>query len=120
VVEVRDEPLQRGSALEVMEREAARIAPHTTGCTLVCLDRGGEMRSSEALAGLVAELEQRPPQRTAFVIGGALGIAAALLERADLRLSLGPATLPHQLARVVLAEQLYRATTILRGEPYHR
>jgi 23S rRNA (pseudouridine1915-N3)-methyltransferase len=54
------------------------------------------------------------------VIGGACGLAPAVLEAAADRLSLGPLTLPHQLARVVLGEQLYRATTILRGEPYHR
>jgi 23S rRNA (pseudouridine1915-N3)-methyltransferase len=120
VVEVREEPLQRGTPAEVMAREAARIAPHVEGLRLVGLDRGGAALRSEELATLLRDLEETPPQRTAFVIGGAAGLDSALLERADRRLSLGPLTLPHQLARVVLAEQLYRATTILRGEPYHR
>jgi 23S rRNA (pseudouridine1915-N3)-methyltransferase len=56
----------------------------------------------------------------AFVIGGAFGLPDALLERAKSRLSLAPWTLPHELARLVLAEQIYRAGTIMRGEPYHK
>jgi len=120
VVEVRDEALRNGTAAEARERERRRIEPHLAGCHVVCLDREGRMCSSEELAVLVREREERPPQRTAFVVGGACGLAPALLRAAPERLSLGPATLPHQLARVVLAEQLYRATTILRGEPYHR
>jgi len=55
-----------------------------------------------------------------FVVGGSHGLAAGLLERADVRWSLGALTLPHELARVVVVEQLYRAFTILRGEPYHK
>lgn len=120
VVEVREEPLQRGTTAEVLAREAARIAPQVDGLRVVCLDRAGTALGSEELAALLREAEERPPQRTAFVIGGSAGLDPALLARADRRLSLGPLTLPHQLARVVLAEQLYRATTILRGEPYHR
>jgi 23S rRNA (pseudouridine1915-N3)-methyltransferase len=56
----------------------------------------------------------------AFVIGGAFGLADALAQRATARISLSPWTLPHELARLVLAEQLYRAGTIVRGEPYHK
>lgn len=66
------------------------------------------------------EWEEQAPQRTAFVVGGAEGLAPSVLARADTALSLGPFTLPHQLARVVAAEQLYRALTINRGLPYHR
>ena len=85
------------------------------------LDRTGKAHSSEELAVLVQTLEERPPQRTAFVIGGACGVSPAVLQPRPARGSRsGPLTLPHQLARVVLGEQLYRATTILRGEPYHR
>jgi len=71
---------------------------------------------------LAARLEQwqLEGQPTWFLIGGANGLDAALLERADERWSLGPATLPHMLVRVIVAEQLYRASTILSGHPYHR
>jgi 23S rRNA (pseudouridine1915-N3)-methyltransferase len=120
VVEVREEPLQQGTTAEVQERERRRAEPHLEGWPLVCLDRGGRALDSEALARWLADREERPPQRTALLVGGPTGIAPPLLQRAEQRLSLGPLTLPHQLARVVLAEQLYRATTILRGEPYHR
>lgn len=120
VVEVRDEPLQRGTPDEVREREGKRILPHLEGCHAVVLDRTGRAHTSEELAVLLQTLEECPPQRTAFVIGGACGVSPAVLSAAGTRLSLGPLTLPHQLARVVLGEQLYRATTILRGEPYHR
>jgi 23S rRNA (pseudouridine1915-N3)-methyltransferase len=120
VVEVRDEPLQRGTPDEVRDREGKRILPHLDGCHAVVLDAAGRQHTSEELADLVRTLEERPPQRTAFVIGGACGLSEAVLAAADTRLSLGALTLPHQLARVVLGEQLYRATTILRGEPYHR
>ena len=117
---MREEPLQQGTPAEVMERERRRIEPHLQGLVRVCLDRGGRTLGSEALAEELRRREERPPQRTAFVIGGSCGLAPELVAGADLLLSFGPMTLPHQLARVVLAEQLYRATTILRGEPYHR
>jgi len=104
----------------VRDREGRRIAPHLDGWHAIALDRTGKAHTSEQLAELLRDLEERPPQRTAFVIGGACGLAPAVLAATAGRLSLGPLTLPHQLARVVLAEQLYRATTILRGEPYHR
>ncbi len=120
VVEVREEALQHGTATEVLEREARRLEPHLEGRRVVVLDRTGSTRTSEALADDLRAWEERPPQRTALVVGGSYGLAAPIVARADLRLSLGPLTLPHQLARVVLVEQLYRATTILRGEPYHR
>ena len=104
-----------------MLRERARIEPLIAGYWVVALDRSGVqqlVRSSSPT--LVREREERPPQRTAFVIGGPHGLDETLLAEADLTWSLGKGTLPHQLARVVVLEQLYRAFTILRGEPYHR
>ncbi len=82
---------------------------------VVLLDERGRQMTSEGLAEWLEErrLEGRD---LCFVIGGAYGIELA---RADLKLSLGPMTLPHQLARVILVEQLYRAHKILAGEPYH-
>ena len=89
------------------------------GARMILLDQAGTPWSSEALA---RELERwrRAAVDCAFVIGGATGVSAAVRNRATVEWSLGPLTLPHELARVVVAEQLYRASTILRREPYHR
>ena len=120
VVELREESLQHLGAGEAMAREARRIEPRLAGAYVVALDRTGRAFSSAQLAVFVREREEQPPQRTIFVIGGASGLDPAITELAATRWSLGAATLPHQLARVVVGEQLYRAFTILRGEPYHR
>ena len=118
--ELREEGAPSLSPREAMLRERARIEPLIAGYWVVALDRSGLQRSSKQIAELVREREERPPQRTAFVLGGPHGIDETLLAEADLTWSLGKVTLPHQLARVVVVEQLYRAFTILRGEPYHR
>ena len=88
------------------------------GAYLCALDRGGDQLSSEDLAAFI---EERRMSRAdlCFVVGGPLGLDQPVLERAGLRLGLGRVTLPHQLARVVLLEQLFRAHKILAGEPYH-
>ena len=118
--ELKEEGTPSLSPREAMLRERARIEPLIAGYWVVALDRSGVQRSSKQIADLVREREERPPQRTAFVLGGPHGIDETLLAEADLTWSLGKGTLPHQLARVVVLEQLYRAFTILRGEPYHR
>jgi 23S rRNA (pseudouridine1915-N3)-methyltransferase len=118
--EVREEGTPSLSPREAMLRERSRIEPLVAGYWVVALDRSGVQRSSKQIAELVREREERPPQRTAFVLGGPHGLDETLLAEADLTWSLGKVTLPHQLARVVVVEQLYRAFTILRGEPYHR
>lgn len=120
MVEVKDEPLDRGTAAEVRQREGERILAAADGYRLIAFDLAGRSVASMELAQRVQQWEELAPQRTAFVIGGAEGLAPAVLERAELSLSLGALTLPHQLARVVAAEQLYRALTINRGLPYHR
>lgn len=84
------------------------------------LTRGGKALTSTGLARHLGRLATYGRPGAAFVVGGAHGLAPAVLERADHRLSLSPMTLPHELARLVLTEQIYRAGTILRGEPYHR
>jgi 23S rRNA (pseudouridine1915-N3)-methyltransferase len=118
--ELREEGAPTLSPREAMLRERARIEPLIDGYWVVALDRSGVQRSSRQIAELVREREERPPQRTAFVLGGPHGLDESLLAEADLTWSLGKGTLPHQLARVLVVEQLYRAFTILRGEPYHR
>jgi len=104
----------RVDVIEVADDDALqrRIPERAWVCLL---DSRGKSFTSEAFAGWLEERRQAG-RDVAFVIGGAFGIE---LERADARLSFGPATLPHLLARVVLLEQLYRAHKILAGEPYH-
>lgn len=86
---------------------------------VIALDRGGSAWSSEDLAGQLQRWRMAGKD-LAFLIGGADGHAENVLARADQRWSLGPLTLPHMLVRLVVAEQLYRAVTIVAGHPYHR
>ena len=90
------------------------------GAVAVVLDERGEALSSAGLSRRLAAWRDAGRRDCAFLIGGADGHAPAVLERADFRLSLGPMTWPHLLARAMLAEQLYRAETIRAGHPYHR
>lgn len=106
------------------ERKAAEatalLGKIPAGHKLIGLTEKGETLSSESFARLIASYRDGGAPGLAFVIGGADGLGADLLVRADKRVSLGPITLPHGLARIVLAEQIYRAATILAGHPYHR
>jgi 23S rRNA (pseudouridine1915-N3)-methyltransferase len=123
IVEVAAGVKGSASALpeRVREAEAERIlARIPSGFALVALTRAGEGTSSRELASYLRELGTRSAPGAVFVIGGAFGLDASVLDRADRRLSLSEMTLPHEMARLVLAEQLYRAGTILRGEPYHK
>lgn len=87
---------------------------------VVALDVAGKALSSEAFAKLLAHERDAGHKALAIVIGGPDGFGADVLAAAHLRFSLGAVTLPHALARIILAEQLYRAATILSGHPYHR
>lgn len=87
---------------------------------VILLDIGGTERSSEEIAGRLDELMTRGTSNIAFVIGGSCGVSDDVRARANERLSFGRITLPHNLARVVLFEQVYRAFKIMRGEPYHK
>jgi 23S rRNA (pseudouridine1915-N3)-methyltransferase len=93
--------------------------PGRTAPVLVALDSRGKQMTSEELAEFVRQQMERGTQELVLAIGPADGWTAAALERAQLKLSLGKITLPHELARVVTAEQLYRAFTILNHHPYH-
>jgi len=102
------------------QQEAERLRARLPGGgTVVALAREGSPWTSEELARRMDgwRVTARP---LAFVLGGSHGLSQGLLASANIRWSLGPLTLPHELARVVVAEQLYRAFTILRGEPYHK
>ena len=87
---------------------------------LIVLDEAGSSLTSGAFASRIARLRDDGVRRAVFAIGGPDGHAPELVARADLRLALGGMTWPHQIARILVAEQLYRATTILAGHPYHR
>jgi 23S rRNA (pseudouridine1915-N3)-methyltransferase len=110
----------RGDAAEIKRREAdAILAALPANATLVALDLAGVAPGSEALSRMLDRwLEAGKP--LCFVIGGAEGLEARVLARADATLSMGPMTWPHMLARVMLAEQVYRARAISAGHPYHR
>lgn len=98
--------------------EKAPWAKHPSACT-VCLDPAGRPFDSAAFTALVGRME-REARDLVFVVGGADGLPSGWGERANLLLSLSPMTYPHELARVMLGEQLYRAFTTLRGHPYPR
>jgi 23S rRNA (pseudouridine1915-N3)-methyltransferase len=108
--------IQHYAKIEELEVTRARIPEDSR---VVALTERGESWSSSQLAELVGRWEMEGRDVT-FVIGDADGLPDNVLDRAERRWSLGPLTLPHELARVVLYEQLYRAHTIRRGEKYHR
>lgn len=124
VVSVREEPYRKNfSAVQqeqVLEREAdALLKAWSAGYTLA-LDRQGEMLSSEQLASLLENLQVQGKPAVQFIIGGSLGLSPRIRKAADRIWSLGPATFPHGLVRLMLMEQIYRAFTIIKGEPYHK
>jgi 23S rRNA (pseudouridine1915-N3)-methyltransferase len=100
------------------EREALRRIE--AGDFVVLLDAGGAQHSSEGLSKFISDHQMRGTRRICFFIGGPDGASAAVRARADGSQSLSRMTFPHEFAQVILLEQLYRACTILRGEPYHR
>ena len=119
VKEVREERSGSLSPVEVRAREGARLRAATTGARVIACDEGGTAFTSTTFARWLQK-QREAARDIAFVIGGAFGLDHALRDAAAVRLTLAPWTLPHELARLVLAEQLYRAGTIGRGEPYHK
>jgi 23S rRNA (pseudouridine1915-N3)-methyltransferase len=116
--EVKAEPARSRPPDEVRRLEGARLLERATG-TIVALDERGRSMTTEAFARWISERRDRA-EDTTFLIGGAFGLDRAVRDKATLVLSLSPWTLPHEMARLLLAEQLYRAGTIQRGEPYHK
>ena len=120
VREVREEPARGSSSVSIVqEKEAERLTARVEGATVVACDEHGVAMTSSKFARFLQDARERA-RDLAFIIGGAYGLAETLRDRAQTRLALAPWTLPHELARLVLAEQLYRAGTIVRGEPYHK
>jgi len=115
--------------VEVVEVEARKVGkaaeadvlkPHLADAHVIACDEHGQARTSRAFAEEIAALRDRGVRRLVFVIGGADGLDPALLAAANGKLAFGPQTWPHAMARAMLAEQVYRAVTILAGSPYHR
>jgi 23S rRNA (pseudouridine1915-N3)-methyltransferase len=119
VIEVRDsrarEPERR-----ILEESIALASVIPDGAVTVALDGRGEGVSSESFAGRLRAWNDAGCASAFFAIGGADGLGEVLRQRADLSLAFGTATWPHQLVRIMLLEQIYRAFTILSGHPYHR
>jgi 23S rRNA (pseudouridine1915-N3)-methyltransferase len=103
-----------------IEKESVSLLQSVQGDYLVCLDRTGKQIDSIALAKQLERWEMYGPQKISFVIGGPLGLSATILKKADLVLSLSPMTFTHDMTRLLLLEQLYRACTIKAGEKYHK
>jgi 23S rRNA (pseudouridine1915-N3)-methyltransferase len=115
-------PKNAGSlpAMELKKREGeAILGGLEKEDWLVALDERGKSLSSEGLAGLIGSRANESVKNLVFLIGGAYGLSSEVLKRANLRWSLAELTFPHQLVRLILAEQVYRACTIIRNEKYH-
>lgn len=100
--------------------EAEALFPHLADAHVIACDEHGQARTSRAFAEEIATLRDRGVRRLVFLIGGADGLAPEILAAANGKLAFGPQTWPHAMARAMLAEQVYRAITILGGSPYHR
>jgi 23S rRNA (pseudouridine1915-N3)-methyltransferase len=122
--EVREEPARGATSEAALERVRAAegerlLARAPSGAVVVACDERGDAWTSARFAAWLRD-RRDAAQSVAFVVGGAHGIAPAVRAAAQVRLAVAPWTLPHEMARLVLAEQLYRAGTIVRGEPYHK
>ncbi|MFD1747189.1 23S rRNA (pseudouridine(1915)-N(3))-methyltransferase RlmH [Rhizobium helianthi] len=119
VIEVNE---SRASSAETRKREEAGLLEKNLaeGALLVLLDERGKAMDSPAFASLLGRFRDQGKREMMIAIGGADGLDPALYDRADAIVNLGSMTWPHQLVRILIAEQLYRAVTILSGHPYHR
>ncbi len=119
VIETREaRGLEDRHAGRIKDLEARGLEKHLDDAYVICLDGHGKEMTSDDFARFLRGREQDSGQPLAFVVGGFLGLADRLVERADMRMSLSRLTFSHELARVVLLEQVYRALTIVRGRHY--
>ncbi len=119
IVEIKESRAQDAGRRMIEESIAlANVIPE--GAVTVVLDARGENIDSASFAACIQKWRADGRTAAVFLIGGADGLAPSLHDKAALRLSFGAATWPHQLARIMLLEQIYRATTLLAGHPYHR
>ncbi|MFS0659453.1 23S rRNA (pseudouridine(1915)-N(3))-methyltransferase RlmH [Niallia alba] len=125
IIEVPDEKapevLSEAEMLQVKKKEGERIlAKVPTDAHVIALAIEGKQKSSEELADTIDKLGTYGKSKVTFIIGGSLGLSDEVLKRADDKLSFSKMTFPHQLMRLILVEQVYRAFRIMRGEPYHK
>jgi 23S rRNA (pseudouridine1915-N3)-methyltransferase len=122
IIEVREARKVEAHNTEPALREEGRalLAALSPGATLVAMDERGQNPTSAQLAKQIQQHMTYEPNDLSFVIGGALGLHPDVLEASRRSMALSRMTLPHEMARVMLLEQLYRSMTILRGEPYHK
>jgi 23S rRNA (pseudouridine1915-N3)-methyltransferase len=125
IIEVPDEKapevLSEAEMLQVKKKEGERIlAKVPTDAHVIALAIEGKQKSSEELADTIDKLGTYGKSKVTFIIGGSLGLSDEVLKRADDKLSFSKMTFPHQLMRLILVEQVYRAFRINRGEPYHK
>lgn len=125
ITEVDDEQapenLSSAQGLQVKKKEAEKMLRKIKqGSTLIVLDLKGEQPTSEGLAAKLDSFMTSGASNLTFVIGGSLGLDDELVRMADYRLCMSKMTFPHQLARLILLEQIYRGFKILAGEPYHK
>ena len=104
----------------LIEKGSEKLLQNVQGSFLVCLDRTGKQMDSPGLAAQMERWEMQGIKKISFIIGGHLGLSAAILKKADLILSFSPMTFTHEMSRLLLLEQLYRACTIKAGEKYHK
>ena len=115
------DPGKNGGALKAKEKEGEAVLAAISGRShVILLAIEGKMSDSETFAGRLEELAVHGESDITFVIGGSDGSGSKVYERADELISFGPITMPHNLARVVLLEQIYRAFKIIKKEPYHK
>ena len=125
IIETADEklpdPLSAAKESLVKQKEGERILGHIReDAYVIALNIHGQQWTSEQFAEKLGELATCGRSRVAFIIGGSVGLDHRVLKRADVELSFGKMTYPHQLMRLILLEQIYRAFKIMRGEPYHK
>ena len=125
IIEVADEKTvdnpSPAELAQIKSKEGEKISRYLkAGTCIVVLEIQGKNLSSEELAETIADLGLKGKSDLTFIIGGSVGLADAIIQAADIRLSFGRMTFPHQMMRMILLEQIYRSFKIIKGEPYHK
>lgn len=116
---VKDAPSHMGRTERIHKESDALAAKLVSSDYRICLDEKGKSLTSKAFADMLGRLLEDPAKAPCFIVGGAYGMSEDFMKSCDARIALGPMTLPHELARTLLLEQVYRGLSILRGLPYH-